>query len=239
MSKASSIARKSLIRYNVLYMKKMLLFTTLLFISAAFAQSITTASAYFKTISEFYGTIKDYEADFELVVGRTESAGKLSYKSPDLIRMDYTNPREQVICFNGDTLTIYLPGQDAVLQQQVTSGGSAANLSTPQGLSLMSRYYTVAYETGQNAERLDENSDDMVVKFILTRKSAAEAFRYIKIAVTESTKLIRRIEAVTPKGERFVFNFFDYKLNQNISEQRFVYDAPSSANSYNNFLFSE
>ena len=31
----------------------------------------------------------------------------------------------------------------------------------------------------------------------------------------------------------------DYVLNQNLSEQRFVYDAPSSANNYNNFLFSE
>ena len=79
----------------------------------------------------------------------------------------------------------------------------------------------------------------MVIKFVLTRKSAAEAFRSIKICVNEGTKLIRRIEAVTPKGEEFIFDFYDYKLNQNISDQRFIYDAPSSANNYNNFLFSE
>ena len=79
----------------------------------------------------------------------------------------------------------------------------------------------------------------MVVKFVLTRKSASEAFRYIKICVNENTKLIRRIEAVTPKGEEFVFNFFDYKLNQDLTEQRFIYEAPSSANNYNNFLYSE
>ncbi|MBP3741649.1 MAG: outer membrane lipoprotein carrier protein LolA [Treponema sp.] len=222
-------------------MKKTLVFSVLLLVSTVFAQSITTASAYFKTISEYYGSLKDYEADFEIVVGKTESAGKLSFKTPDLLRMDYSNPQEQVICFNGDTLTIYLPDSSAALQQQVTPGstGGAANLSTPQGLSLMSRYYTVAYETSQNAEPLDEGSDEMVVKFILTRKSASEAFRYIKIAVSESTKLIRRIEAVTPKGEEFIFNFFDYKLNQNLTEQRFIYEAPSSANNYNNFLFSE
>ena len=222
-------------------MKKILLLSALLFVSAAFAQSITTASAYFKTISEYYSSLKDYEADFEIKIGKTEYAGTLSFKSPDLLRMDYTNPQEQVICFNGDTLTIYLPDSDAALQQQVTPGssGSATGLSTPQGLSLMSRYYTVAYESSQHAEPLDEDSDEKVIKFILTRKSASEAFRYIKIAVSESTKLIRRIEAVTPKGEDFVFNFFEYKLNQNLTEQRFIYDAPSSANNYNNFLFSE
>ena len=223
-------------------MKKLLISFCALFISTVlFAQNITTASAYFKTISEYYGTIKDYEVDFEIKIEKTESAGKLSFKAPNLLRMDYTNPEEQVICFNGDVLTIYLPDAPAVLQQQVSPDGTnnTASLTTPQGLSLMSRYYSVAYETGQNAEPLEEGSDEMVVKLILTRKSASEAFRYIKIAVNNETKLIRRIEAVTPKGEEFVFNFYDYVLNQNLSEQRFVYDAPSSANNYNNFLFTE
>lgn len=223
-------------------MKKIIISFCALFISTVlFAQNITTASAYFKTISEYYGTIKDYEVDFEIKIEKKETAGKLSFKAPNLLRMDYTNPEEQVICFNGDVLTIYLPDAPAVLQQQVSPDGSnnAASLSTPQGLSLMSRYYSVAYETGQNAEPLEEGSDEMVVKLILTRKSASEAFRYIKIAVNNETKLIRRIEAVTPKGEEFVFNFYDYVLNQNLSEQRFVYDAPSSANNYNNFLFTE
>jgi outer membrane lipoprotein-sorting protein len=224
-------------------MKKLLISFCALFVSTVlFAQNITTASAYFKTISEYYGTIKDYEVDFEIKIEKTESAGKLSFKAPNLVRMDYTNPPEQVICFNGDMLTIYIKEPaEAVLQQQVTpdNTNNAASLTTPQGLSLMSRYYTVAYETGQNPEPLEEGSDEMVVKLILTRKSASEAFRYIKLAVNNETKLIRRIEAVTPKGEEFVFNFFDYVLNQNLSEQRFVYDAPSSANNYNNFLFTE
>ena len=224
-------------------MKKIILSFCALFIFAAvFAQNITTASAYFKTISEYYGTIKDYEVDFEIKIEKTESAGKLSFKTPNLLRMDYTNPPDQVICFNGDILTIYIKEPaEAVLQQQVSPDGtnSATSLTTPQGLSLMSRYYTVAYETGQNPEPLEEGSDEMVVKLILTRKSASEAFRYIKLAINNDTKLIRRIEAVTPKGEEFIFNFFDYNLNQNISEQRFVYDAPSSANNYNNFLFTE
>ncbi len=149
------------------------------------AQNITTASAYFKTISEYYGSLKDYEVDFEIKMEKSESSGKLSFKAPALLRLDYTNPEEQVICFNGDTLTIYLPDSDAVLQQQVSpdSTSNAVAASTPQGLALMSRYYTVAYETGQDAEPLEEGSDEMVIKFILTRKSSAEAFRYMNIAV--------------------------------------------------------
>ena len=207
--------------------------------TSVFAQNITTASAYFKSVSEYYGTLKDYEVDFEIKMDKQETAGVLSFKAPDLLRMDYTNPKEQVIVFNGELLTVYLPNSDAILQQQVQDNGSAVSLSTPQGLALLSRYYTVANETGQNAEPLEEGSDEMVIKFILSRKSTAEAFRYIKIAVTASSNLIRRIEAVTPKGEEFIFNFYDYKLNQGITDQRFIYDAPPSANNINNFLFSE
>jgi outer membrane lipoprotein-sorting protein len=121
-------------------MKKLLLAVCALFSASLFAQNITTASAYFKTISEYYGSIKDYEVDFEIKVDKEESAGKLSYKAPDLVRMDYTNPEEQVIVFNGDMLTIYLPGSNAILQQDVsTSGNNANSLATPQGLALLSR----------------------------------------------------------------------------------------------------
>lgn len=222
-------------------MKKSFVFISVLFFSTfLFAQGITTASAYFKTISEYYATLKDYVVDFEIKIDKQETAGTLSYKSPDLVRLDYSNPEEQVIVFNGDNLTIYLPDASAVLQQQIVSdSSSAATLGSAQGLSLMSRYYSVAYETGQSAEPLEDGSDEMVIKFILTRKNASEAFRYIKIAVNEGTKLIRRIEAVTPKGETFLFNFYEYQLNQGLTDQRFIYDAPSSANTYNNFLFSE
>ena len=223
-------------------MKKIYSFIISMFLvmgTSVFAQNITTASAYFKSVSEYYGTLKDYEVDFEIKMDKQETAGVLSFKAPDLLRMDYTNPEEQVIVFNGELLTVYLPNSSAVLQQQVQDNGSAVSLSTPQGLALLSRYYTVAYETGQNAEPLEEGSDEMVIKFILSRKSTAEAFRYIKIAVTASSNLIRRIEAVTPKGEEFIFNFYDYKLNQGITDQRFIYDAPPSANNINNFLFSE
>ncbi|MCQ2591605.1 MAG: outer membrane lipoprotein carrier protein LolA [Treponema sp.] len=220
-------------------MKKIISAFFMLAATSLFAQGITTASAYFKTISEYYGTLKDYEADFEIKVEKQETAGKVSFKAPDLLRLDYTNPQEQVICFNGDMLTIYLPDSSAVLQQSISKEGNTVSLTTPQGLSLLSRYYSVAYETGQSAEPLENGSDEMVVKFILSRKSPSEAFRYIKLSVNEKTKLIRRIEAVTPKGETLLFNFYDYKLNQDITDQRFIYDPPSSANNFNNFLFAE
>lgn len=209
--------------------------------SMAFAQSIVTASAFFSQVSAVYGAIRDYEANIDIKTGSSTMTGKVSFKRPDLLRIDFTNPKDQVICYNGDTLTIYLPGASAILNQSVQSSGNAgASLATPNGLSLMSRYYSVAYETGQTPVPLDEEgSDELVVKLILSRKNTSEAFRYIRLAVSPDSKLIRRIEGVTPQGGSFVFRFWNYSINQGISDQRFIYDPPTSANNYNNFLFSE
>ena len=75
-------------------MKKIFLsICALFFCSMIFAQGITTASAYFKTISEYYSTIKDYEVNFEIKMDKIETAGKLSFKIPDLLRLDYKNPQ--------------------------------------------------------------------------------------------------------------------------------------------------
>ena len=117
-------------------------------------------------------------------------------KRPEMLRIDFSDPAEQVVVFNGDDLTIYLPSPtSAILEQNVTASGP--NVATSQGLSLLRRYYTVAYESGQSAVPLDENSDEMVVNLLLSRRSAAEAFRTIKLSVDPSTKLIRRVAAVS------------------------------------------
>ena len=213
----------------------------MLFPISLFSQGILTASSFFKQVSENYSTIKDYEADLSIKAGKNSMSGHISYKYPDLLRIDFTNPEEQVICFNGDLLTIYLPGSAAILNQTVDSSSSnkGANMATAQGLSLLSRYYSPAYEIGQEPVPLEDGSDEKVIKLILRRRNVSEAFSTIKIAVTPENMLIRRIEATTPQGETFSFDFKNYIINKGISDQRFIYDPPASANNYNNFLFSE
>lgn len=206
-------------------------------VTSVFAQNIQTASDFFKNISDYYATIKDYEAQIEIKAPSGVMRGKVSFKRPEMLRIDFTSPAEQVILFNGDDLTIYLPNSAAILEQHVEN--SAANASSAAGLTLLRRYYSIAYEIGQDPVPLDDESDEQVVKLILYHRSSSEAFNTIKIAILPGEKLIRRVEAITPKNETYIFNFSDYNLNTNISDQRFIYEAPSSANNYNNFLFTE
>src|SRR5574344_1158472 len=170
--------------------------------SFAFSQSILTASAFFKSISDYYATIKDYEADMGISTGKSKMSGKVSFKRPEMLRIDFSDPADQVILFNGDDLKIYLPGSSAILEQTANSNG--ANLATPQGLNLMNRYYTISYETGQDAVPLDEGSDEMGVNLILYRRNTTEAFRQIKLSIDPNTKLIRRVVAISTQGQTFI-----------------------------------
>ena len=101
---------------------------------------------------------------------------------------------------------------------------------------------TRGYENSPNAEPLDADNpkSEKVIKLILSRKNSSEGFRYIRLAISPKTKLIRRVQATSANTEEdFIFNFSNYTLNNSIPDTRFLYDTPSDANTYDNFLFSE
>lgn len=234
----------SIIKFMNLSLNKPLLGTIFaaFFCAGLFAEPIITANEYFKSVSEEYGKIKDYQANANITIDKEDMKAKITYLQPDKVRFDFSKPEEQVIVFNGETLTIYLPGHQAVLTQNANAEdsdakGNAANLATSEGLTLMRRYYTVSYETSQEAVPLDEDSDEKVVRLVLWRRTTSEAFRYIKLSITPKTKLIRRVEAVTPSDITYKIDFSDYEINQGLTAQRFSYDIPSAANSYDNFMF--
>ncbi|MGP1593709.1 MAG: LolA family protein [Treponema sp.] len=225
-------------------MKKNLLITVLFaMVSLLISEEITTANVFFSSVSETYGRLRDYATDITITTGSGKKTMNASvfFKRPNRLRMDFTQPANQVILFTGDALTIYLPAYRIILNQNMNQGGAAgsANLATPQGLSLLKRSYTIAYETGAAAQPLDENSSEPVVVLALNRRSASETFRTIRLLISPATKLIRRIEAWPISGSKITFDFYNYRLNTGIPDSKFLYDIPQNADMLNNFLFEE
>jgi outer membrane lipoprotein-sorting protein len=207
------------------------------------SQEIITAERYLERVSERYGEIRDYEAKIIIRSGSSEMFGTLSHLAPSFLRIDFTSPAEQVILFDGELLTVYLPEYRAVLNQAISSGrrpaASGASLATAQGLILLRRNYIPVFVTGPAPQALDTGSDEMVVKLRLSRRSISEGFREIILSIDPVTLLIRRVEGRTIADGLVRFDFSNAALNQGIPEQRFIYDSPASANMYNNFLFRD
>ncbi|WP_191016525.1 LolA family protein [Treponema zioleckii] len=207
-------------------------------ISICAAEEIMTAAAFFKSVSDYYSSLRDYRCHLDIKTEKQNMSGTVYYKNSGFLRVDFTTPWGQTIYYDGETLTIYLPNSAAALTQKVQQGDDAT-LMTSKGLTLMSRYYTVAYESGQDPVPMDEKSNENVIKLVLSRKNNSETFRYIKMSINPNTKLIRRMEGITPQGETIVFNFSGYAVNAGIPKQKFFYEVPSYANSYNDFLLGE
>ncbi|MDR1870183.1 MAG: outer-membrane lipoprotein carrier protein LolA [Treponema sp.] len=219
------------------------LFLFVLNLNFLFGQEIITAEKYLEIVSEEYGAIRDYEAEIVIRSGNTDMTGTVSHLAPSFLRIDFSKPAEQVIVFNGELLTVYLPEFRAVLSQSINqsrrSSTAGASMASAQGLTLLRRNYVTSFVTGPNPEPLDNNSRENVVKLRLTRRSISEGFREIILSINPNTKLIRRIEGRTIAESDVSFDFTKVKINQGIPEQRFIYDSPASANMYNNFLFRD
>jgi outer membrane lipoprotein-sorting protein len=216
----------------------------ILIFSPLSGQEIITAERYLEMVSEHYGTVRDYEANIVIRSGNTDMVGIVSHLSPSFLRIDFTRPADQVIVFNGEMLTIYLPEFRAVLSQSVNqtrraSAATGASMASAQGLVLLRRNYVPSYDTGPNPVPLDANSRENVIKLRLARRSISEGFREIVLSINPDTKLIRRIEGRTLADGEVRFDFTNIRINLGIPELRFIYDAPPSANLYNNFLFRD
>ena len=227
-------------------MKKsfLILFLLVGVIFSGFSQEIITADRFLDTVSERYATIRDYEARVVIRSDTAEMAGNLSFLEPNFLRIDFTDPADQALIFNGELLTVYIPRLRAVLNQAVTPARRAgspvggASLASAQGLQLLRRGYVATFVTGPDPVLL-EGTQESVVQLRLTRRLVSENFREIILSIDPETRLIRRIEARTLTNALVRFDFTNIRTNVGIPEQRFVYVPPPHANMYNNFLFRE
>ena len=233
---------KAIIGKNLPFLICFILFFIFLPAIKTNAQDIVTADRYLDSVSERYADIKDYEAHIIIRSGNSDMTGQLSFLNPSFLRIDFTRPAEQVICFNGEQLTVYLPDYRVVLNQEISSRGSAAtgaSLASAQGLVLLKRNYIPSFISGPDPIPLDDFSREMVVKIRMTRRTVSEGYREIILCVDPNTLLIRRIEGRTIADALVRFDFSNIRTNLGIPPGRFIYDSPASANVVNNFLFRD
>ncbi len=212
----------------------------LIFTAAATLSAQETARKYFESVSERYAGIEDYTANLVISRGGERQVAAVTYKTPNLLRLDFEEPEDMVIVVGTELLQIWVPGHAVTFSQQLKRDSAAdvdvPNLATPQGLELMNRYYTIAYLDSPDPVPLENGSSEMVVKLRLVWKSNNEGYRQLTLAI-DSDKLIRRITGITTTNETVVFDFTEISLNKGIPDTRFVYDSPPEGNTIENFLF--
>ncbi len=202
------------------------------------AQDILTAEQYFTAVSEHYGTIKDYQAEITITKGEEVLKGMIYYKTPNLLRINFTEPEDQVLVVDGIQMMLYLPLHHVFMRQEITrhSKESLETMVSEQGLKLLQQNYSVAFLDGPEPVPIEEDSDEMVRKLKLAWRTPGEGFRQIEMSVNKNM-MIRRMVGITDDYETFQFDLINIQVNQEIPNTRFVFEEPPSAYQIDNFLF--
>lgn len=200
-----------------------------------------TASGYLDKASAQFGQISDYEAKITITQDETVQSGIIFYKIPHLLRINFEEPAEQVICINGENMLVYVPEYQVILQQEFPrrSSKTLAAMATSQGLNILRDNYKVAYLTGPEPIVLDEGSTEMVIKLKFTWRDIKEGFKEIIVSfsIDGNIRRLKGTQAITNKEVQF--DYTGIVLNQGIPDERFEYEPPPYANVYDNFLFEE
>ncbi len=216
--------------------RSLLGFFSLLIVNLPLSAQIVTATELFNQVSNRYQSFNDYAARVVITQGSSVMSGNLIYLSPNLIRIDFYDPRGQVIVSDGKTLTVYVPSYAVVFTQELGKGSGVTGLATGQGLRLLRNNYSIAYADSPSPQPLGGNSTEMVTKLRLTWKTTGQAFRQIDLAIG-ANGLIRRITGVTVNYRNIQMDFLDVVANGGIGGGRFQYEPPANANRIHNYLF--
>ncbi|MFW5744242.1 MAG: LolA family protein [Spirochaetota bacterium] len=214
------------------------MFVILLLPVPAAAQQILTAREFFDTVAANYASIDDYLADLVWRDEESTMRGELTYKRPNMIRIDFSEPEDQVLVTDGEVLQIYMPAYFVVLEQELREsvGSVPGGAATETGLALMRRNYDIAYLEGPEPVPLEEESETFVTKLRLDRKQVTEGFRELVLSIDEEG-FIRRIDATKIDYEEVRMELSNIRMNQRVSDRVFEYDADSSASTNENFLY--
>ena len=225
---------------KLLYVKKLYIIICLIIFPVLFSaaqERIVTANEYLNFVSAQYGSIEDYEAKVAITKGKEKMTGTIYYKTPSLLRINFDNPKEQVLVVDKEKLVIYIPKYRVIMQQKLKKGGvSGAGMASREGLKILKRNYIVSYLESPDFVPLDDGSEEMVKKLRFVWRTADEGFRQLIMSVGEDN-LIRRMVCVTADYTEMQFDFTDIRTNEGIPDTRFEYDSPASANVFENFLF--
>ena len=205
---------------------------------AGITQEILTATEFYDLVAANYAEVTDYIAQMSWGDETGSMNGTLYYKRPNLIRIDFEEPEDQVLVSNGELFMLYVPEFNVVLQQELRGAPAPAPgaLATEEGLVIMRRSFDIAYLEGPELLPLDDDSDIFVTKLRLDAKQVSEGYRQIVLSVT-SDGYIRRSVGTKVDWEEVQLDLTELQFNQSIPNSRFDYEPEASASIDENFLF--
>ena len=221
-------------------------------------EDLLSAKTLLERLSEsFKANVRDLKTEIKLTQGNSISTGTLYFKNPQKIRIDFTDPPNQVICSNGYELWVYIPYLNIVLHQDIlerermkddeeekTDSENEENkepeiitnpvLLNPVGLDKFLTEYSIEYH--ETKEKINYKDNTKVYQLKLIRwRSTKHGFNVIYLLIQENG-IIRQVKGVTASYKQIVLELDKIELNTNISDLKFNYEPPSHTSTVDDFI---
>jgi len=186
------------------------------------------AEAFFDRVSARFGSIRDYQAHIRITYANSDNVmeGTIYYKSPNLLRINFTKPRGQVLAVDGNELIFFIPSHSVIMVQKLSHHTESAIISMThaQGLHLLKGIKPITYASGSDPVPL-EGTSELVTKLRFGGR--------VEVSIGKDL-FIRRIEF---SGSGITYDYSNITINQGIPDAQFKYDLPPTANVISNFLY--
>ncbi|MBN2322710.1 MAG: outer membrane lipoprotein carrier protein LolA [Spirochaetes bacterium] len=185
-------------------------------------------------MSEKSTAIEDYTAQFIWVNGDVRYTGKIKYKKPDMLLLEFVEPEGQKIVANERVLFIYIPYLKVVCQQSLGEDTESSILSTASesGLSKLFEEYSFSFYDTSEPQPFGNTS---AYHLKLVQKRPKVGFKQMDMWVSENG-LILQSSSVSPNGVTVSLSFSEIQLNVELPDYIFEFEVPADAQIIRNII---
>lgn len=150
---------------------------------------------------------------------KLESKGLVYLKEPNLYRIEYTYPEEQIYIFDGSYSYFFMKKEKQVIKSK--NSDPLMQLSN----------YVLNPEKIFNIKYLGfDKTDNELIKFDLSYKDDSNSFNIagIRMWVHSESLLPQKLEIFSKTKDSIMYKFEKYEVDQEISEEKFEADFPEN-----------
>lgn len=141
-------------------------------------------------------------------LGTTRTSGRLEYRKPRLLRLEWTGSVPAIAVVNGDAVWFYQPRQKSIVKSSAASGGAPPALFLEESVAVLERTYRVK-EQGPTT-------------LVLEPRDARAPWARMTLGLDPASGWPRHLTLEARGGETTRLDFGTFRLNQGTPAARFA-----------------
>jgi outer membrane lipoprotein carrier protein len=213
-------------------MPDMKIFATIIALSAGLALQAQTPDAVMRRASSAYTQMKTVRAEFDQAITNpltgtnVVSHGVMLRKAPNLLSVNFTDPKGDRVVADGKSLWVYLPSSAPNQVMKLPSNGKSTMALVEPGELFLSSPATRYDITGNGTATVSGRKTNVVT---LVPKTQNGVFTRAKVWVDAQDNSIRQFEVVDVNGLTRIVTITKLQTNIDIPSSEFRFTPPKNA----------